>query len=78
MKWVAHEADSWLWWCAGIKRLEAKGARDRVSHSTFVLMATTAIFLAAVATVPFFGREFLPPFNEGSLTINSSCRSAPR
>jgi Cu/Ag efflux pump CusA len=68
MKWATHAADSWL--VRGIKNLEAKVLAIGFRISSFVLVATTVVFLAAVATVPFFGREFLPPFNEGSLTIN--------
>ncbi len=68
MKMVAHGKDSWL--VRGIKNLEAKVLAIGFRISSFVLIAATALFLAAIATVPFFGREFLPPFNEGSLTIN--------
>ncbi|HEV3409830.1 MAG TPA: efflux RND transporter permease subunit, partial [Chthoniobacterales bacterium] len=49
---------------------EAKVLAVGFRFSNFVLLTFTAVFLAAIATVPFFGREFLPPFNEGSLTIN--------
>jgi CzcA family heavy metal efflux pump len=68
MKRLRHARDSWL--VRGIKNLEAKVLALGFRFSNFVLLASAVVFLAALATVPFFGREFLPPFNEGSLTIN--------
>jgi CzcA family heavy metal efflux pump len=37
-----------------------------------VMIITTVVSLAAVGLIFTFGRSFLPPFNEGSLTINVS------
>lgn len=34
-----------------------------------ILAATGVVFLAAIAAVPFMGRDFLPAFNEGSATL---------
>ncbi|HKV13147.1 MAG TPA: efflux RND transporter permease subunit [Thermoanaerobaculia bacterium] len=39
-------------------------------HPGLVIAATLAITAAAVAAVPFLGRSFLPPFNEGALTLS--------
>ncbi|CAN5466575.1 efflux RND transporter permease subunit [soil metagenome] len=68
MKRMAHSTDSWL--VRGIKNLEAKVLAVGFRNLALVLSAAAFLFLGAIATVPFFGREFLPPFNEGSLTIN--------
>lgn len=48
-------------------------ALDRVlAHKRIVLGSTVALFVLAVALFFTLGRSFLPPFNEGSLTINVS------
>jgi HME family heavy-metal exporter len=39
-------------------------------HAQALLVVALMIVLAAMATVPFFARSFLPAFNEGTLTIN--------
>ncbi|MDQ3118427.1 MAG: efflux RND transporter permease subunit, partial [Verrucomicrobiota bacterium] len=68
MKRMQHAKDSAL--VRGIKVLVARVLAFGFGRSTLVLGTFALVVLAALATVPFFGREFLPPFNEGSLTIN--------
>ncbi|NTX09415.1 efflux RND transporter permease subunit [Myxococcus sp. CA056] len=41
-----------------------------LGHPKPVLVGATLLVLAAVAVVPFLGRSFLPPFNEGTATVN--------
>ncbi len=73
MKRMDHEKDSWL--VRKIKGAEARLLDWAVPRTTPILLLVALAFLAALAVIPFFGREFLPPFNEGSVTINLA--SAP-
>ncbi len=68
MKRMEHEKDSWL--VRKIKGGEVRLLQWAVPRTGSILTLVALVFLAAVAVVPFFGREFLPPFNEGSVTIN--------
>lgn len=68
MKRMETEKDSWL--VRTIKGAEARLLGWAVPRTMPILLLVALGFLAAVAAVPFFGREFLPPFNEGSVTIN--------
>ncbi|NQD36963.1 efflux RND transporter permease subunit [Permianibacter sp. IMCC34836] len=40
------------------------------AHAKPVLLSAAALVLLAVALVPLLPRSFLPPFNEGTLTVN--------
>jgi CzcA family heavy metal efflux pump len=67
MKRMAHPKDGavvrffkWL-----VERVLAVGFR--MPKTIFAAVLVT--FLAALTLVPFLGREFLPPFNEGSATV---------
>lgn len=44
--------------------------RLSLDHPKLTIGTALILLLIAVATVPFMGKEFLPPFNEGSVTIN--------
>ena len=68
MKRMKHAKDSAL--VRGVKALVARLLDFGFARSNFILATFALVVLGALATVPFFGREFLPPFNEGSLTIN--------
>jgi len=41
-----------------------------LAHPGVVMASAAVLVLAAVATVPFLGRSFLPQFNEGTATVN--------
>ena len=43
-----------------------------IGHPRMVLGSTLVVLIAAIVVFAGFGRSFLPPFNEGSFTINVS------
>lgn len=67
---VEHSGDSRL--VKWLKIQDTKVLHWGLSHSKPVITVAGIIIIASIAIVPFFGTEFLPPFNEGSFTINLS------
>lgn len=68
MKRMSHSDDGWL-----VRRIKATEKRllDLVfPRAAIVYSIIGVLFLGAVASYPFLGKEFLPEFNEGSVTIN--------
>lgn len=53
-----------------LKKLDARLLHITLDHPMVIICGAALLFGLAMATVPFMGREFLPSFNEGSLTIN--------
>ena len=56
-----------------VRWLKAKDTRLLhwgLKRPKLIIGIAAALIVAAMALVPFFGTEFLPPFNEGSFTIN--------
>ena len=62
--------DSWL--VTRLKRAYARLLERVLRRPRAVLVAAAALLLTTLALVPTLGREFLPPFNEGSLNINAT------
>ncbi len=67
---LAHPRDSWL--VATLKRHYTQLLERVVPRPRLVGAAALALFLGALALTPTLGREFLPPFNEGTLNINAT------
>ncbi len=63
-----HHTGGWL--VKNLKSFEGRLLNWAFPRTKKVLGVVIIIFVISLGLVPFFGKEFLPPFNEGSLTIN--------
>jgi len=63
-----HAGDSPL--VSWLKRADAKLLHWSFGHARALLAVALALVVIVAASVPFFPRSFLPPFNEGTLTVN--------
>jgi len=63
-----HAGDSPL--VVWLKRRDEKVLQWSFAHARTLLSAALAVVVVVAASVPFFPRSFLPPFNEGTLTVN--------
>jgi len=55
-----------------LKRQDIKLLKIGLKHPKIVIGIAITMIVASMSTIPFLGTEFLPPFNEGSFTINLS------
>ncbi len=67
MKRIDHDDSRLVAW---LKRQDEKLLNWSFDRARGLLALALAAIVVAVASVPFFPRSFLPPFNEGTYTIN--------
>ena len=53
-----------------LKAIDRRILRYTLRHASLILAATAVLVVMACASIVWMGGEFLPPFNEGTLTIN--------
>ncbi len=63
-----HSTDSRV--VRALKRLDARMLAWALPRPGVVLGGTLAVAVLAAGSVPFLGRSFLPPFNEGTATVS--------
>lgn len=66
-RFLADKEDPWL--LRQLKRLDATVLRYTLRHAYLILGIVAALVLLSVLSIFWMGGEFLPPFNEGTLTI---------
>lgn len=66
----ALKQDKEPWLSRKLQGIYSKVLNKALSHHKAVLGVTIAIFVITIAIFFTLGRSFLPPFNEGSFTIN--------
>ncbi len=64
---AGHDDSALVRW---LKARDEKLLRWSFAHPKPVLLTSATLVLIAITLVPFLSRSFLPPFNEGTLTIN--------
>lgn len=69
-KLLEDEKDSRL--VAWLKRHYARILNWTLRHPAEIIGASAIMLVTALALFPLMGREFLPPFNEGTLNINAN------
>ncbi|MBL8829122.1 MAG: efflux RND transporter permease subunit, partial [Planctomycetaceae bacterium] len=68
-KFMDHEHDGFL--LRQLKRLAGVAIRVSVRYPTPILAAVAVTVLISLGVVTQLGRDFLPPFNEGSVQVNA-------
>ncbi len=68
-KITAHTKDSFL--LRGLKWIDAKLVRGALRHPYSVMLGASGLVVVAVLAYLQCGGEFLPPFNEGTFTVNT-------
>ena len=68
VKRIGSQEDSFL--VRWLKKQDTRVLNFGLDHPKKILAGAGILLVMALAITPFFGTEFLPPFNEGSLTIN--------
>jgi len=63
-----EESDSWI--VRQLKSLDRRQLRFTLRHPNMIMGAFYLLALLAIYGVTHLGREFLPPFNEGTITIS--------
>jgi CzcA family heavy metal efflux pump len=69
-KLVEHGGDSVT--VARLKAIYGKILDWALAHTSIVVVLAGIGLVCSIALFPFMGREFLPPFNEGTLNINAN------
>lgn len=64
----ARYGESWL--VRKLKSLYEPTLRYVLKHKAIVIGASAVLVIVALTTLPFFGRSFLPEFNEGTFNIS--------
>ncbi len=55
-----------------LKRQDLKLLNWGLNRPKIIITSAIILIITSISIIPFFGTEFLPPFNEGSFTINLS------
>jgi CzcA family heavy metal efflux pump len=70
-KFLERKADPFL--LRWLKWIDTFALRFALRHSTAILVAVTILVVISVSSILWMGGEFLPKFNEGTLTIAAMC-----
>ncbi len=65
---MKHHGDGWL--VGRLKRLYLPSLRYFLRHKGVIISASGTLVVLTLAVLPFFGRSFLPEFNEGTFNIS--------
>jgi len=66
-RFLQHEKDSFV--VRWLKAIDLRALRFTLRHPFKILAVALFLICISVVTIPFMGGEFLPPFNEGTMTI---------
>jgi CzcA family heavy metal efflux pump len=68
---LERPGDPWL--LRNLKRLDMHLLHVTLRHATAVLVSVAVVVAVSVASLAWMGGEFLPAFNEGTLTVAATC-----
>jgi HME family heavy-metal exporter len=63
-----NHGDTWL--LAKLKKLYAKALPKVLNKPKLIIVTSLVAVISTISIIPFFPTTFLPPFNEGTLTIS--------